>query len=146
MMTSFRWWTRPLIAIWPLLVALIAVATVGHDVAMAAQSHDGPSLSSITTSATGGMRETPTKAPEHGALLPTTDSACPPDSCPELLDCGVVRVSNPIPAPIQHMSASVPIAVVLDVRQTADNAPAVTSTDPVRPPGVLRALLQVFLN
>ena len=41
-MTHTRRWTRPLIATWPLLVALLAFATISHDVAMAAHTHETP--------------------------------------------------------------------------------------------------------
>ena len=145
-MTSFRRWTRPLIAIWPLLVALIAVATVGHDVAMAAQTHDGPSASSISTSANSGRHETPTTAAEHGALQPTTDPACPPDTCPELLDCGIARVTNPIPTPDHPSITCTPAVHVVDLDPAAGPVPPASSIPPVQPPGVRRALLQVYLN
>jgi hypothetical protein len=149
-MTHTRRWTRPLIATWPLLVALLAFATISHDVAMAAHTHETPIPAGVVEAniahAFTGMHEGIPPETNLATHLPTTDSTCPTDSCPDLTDCGLARVSNPIPAPDLHPLATGLIDSASCLHRATKSDTLVSSIEPVHPPGVRRALLQVFLN
>jgi len=149
-MTQPRRWTKPLIAIWPVLVALVAIATISHDVAMAAHIHETPISAGVIEANIGHalteMHDGILPETNLAAHLPATDSTCPTDLCPEITDCGLVRVSNPIPAPDFHRLATGLIDTASCLRSATESDNLVSAIEPVHPPGVRRALLQVFLN
>jgi hypothetical protein len=134
----------------PVLVALLAVATVSHDVAMAAHPHEVPIPAGVVENSLahpfGEMHDGLLHETDLATHPPLTDSTCPTDSCPELTDCGIVRVSNPIPAPDFHHVAAGPVDTALYIHGATGAEIPVSSINPVHPPGVRRALLQVFLN
>ena len=143
-MKPSRRWIQALNLFWPIVLALLAIATVSHDVAMAAYPHD-VSTASSPMHAVAGIHESMPR-PERAAHQPATGPICPTDSCPKLVDCGVARVSNPIPAPDHPSATCAVVAPVIDPDPTARPGSLAFSLTPVQPPGVRRALLQVFLN
>ena len=100
-MSRLRALTRPLLMTWPVLIALIAIALVSHDVAMAAHPHDTPIPAGVVeinlAHPFGEMHDGLLYETDLAIHPPLTNSPCPTDFCPELTDCGLVRVNNPDP-------------------------------------------------
>ena len=149
-MSRLRTLTRPLLMTWPIEVALIVIAMVSHDVAMAAHPHEAPipaGVVEINLAHPFGEMHDGLRYETDLAVHPSvTNSLSPTDFCPELTDCGLVRVSNPIPAPNPNRVAVGPIDVATRLQlATRSDHPAI-AIEPVHPPGVRRALFQVFLN
>ena len=148
-MKSSRSWTRPLIAIWPLIVVFVAIATVGHDVAMAGRTHLGPGSIHSDTASTRALANV-TYDERHDTDLaepqPSSDSDCPKDSCSKWLDCGAVRVSVPVPAPDPDLEFAAPFNTATSLVAWIEPSAPVTSIASLYPPGIRRALLQLFLN
>ncbi len=149
-MNLLRRCIRTLLATWPVLVALLAVATVSHDVAMAAHPHEPPIPAGVVEAnvahAFGTVHDGLRRETHRAVHLLATGAPCPTESCPELNDCGLVRVSNPIPAPSPNRVAAGAAGIATQLQsETRSNRP-VSAIEPVHPPGVRRALLQVFLN
>jgi hypothetical protein len=142
--------TRPLLLTWPVLVALLAMATVSHDVSMAAHPHEVPIPAGVVAAnishSLSGMHDGLLYETDLSVHPPLTGTLCPTDSCPELTDCGLVRVLNPIPAPDPNRAAVGVIDVSSRLQLATGADMPVASIDPTNPPGVRRALLQVFLN
>ena len=149
-MSRLRALSRPLLMTWPVLIALIAIALVSHDVAMAAHPHDTPIPAGVVeinlAHPFGEMHDGLLYETDLAIHPPLTNSPCPTDFCPELTDCGLVRVNNPIPAPDLHRLAAGPVDTAVCLRGATGQEIPVVSIEPVYPPGVCRALLQVFLN
>lgn len=148
-MTPFHRWTRQLFGIWQIVIALIAIATVSHDVAIATHSqidtapaHARPSGA---THAGAGERDNGTHESPLAAYSSTPDPNCPPNSCPQQFDCGLNRIINPISAP-DLLATNATANGSQCLQSSTESGVSRITIAPLHPPGIRRALLQVFLN
>jgi hypothetical protein len=148
-MTPRHRWTRQLFGIWQIAVALIAIATVSHDLTMAAHFQVDMASAQVgpdeAAHVVGEEQDHRTQASALAAYRSTPDPGCPPDSCPQQIDCGLERVSNPVSPPdLLAGNAAAHDSRCLESR--SDSGISSIAIAPLHPPGIRRALLQVYLN
>lgn len=128
-----------------LLGILLAVAVVTHDTAMAMHGHGAPSERTEQSPTRSELEPGGSKHIGHLLVPPVPDSGCPPRSCPDLIDCGLARLSSPSQTSVPGTDSS-----IAHLRSPGSERARAAGTNrfdraPPGPPGVRRALLQVYL-
>ena len=131
---------------WPLVGLLLALAFLGHDVAVAGDAHGaaGPPRGEharphADAPASEGV------VPEHGAAEEAPTAGCDAAVCSPVTACGVGRVVAPDPDGNGHGARAAGAATVFAPVDDLAASPASRAlAGPTQPPGVRRALLPVL--